>query len=80
MPISVAVPVTDAVADALVAKLKPKIEALKIGPATSSDREMGPLVTKEHRDKVKAYIDMGEQEGATMVVDGRNFKQTMLGL
>ncbi len=79
MAISVAVPVTDAVADALIERLKPKIAALKIGPAADKNTEMGPLVTAESRDKIKSYIDTGEQEGATLVVDGRDFKQTMQG-
>ena len=79
MAISVAVPVTDAVADALVERLVPKIKALKIGPAMDAGSEMGPLVTGEHRDKVKGYIDAGEKEGAKVVVDGREFKQDMQG-
>ena len=79
MAISVAVPVTDAVADALVAKLRPKVEALRIGPASDPASEMGPLVTGQHRDKVKSYVDAGVAEGASLVVDGRAFKQTMQG-
>ncbi|WP_415155636.1 CoA-acylating methylmalonate-semialdehyde dehydrogenase [Maritalea sp.] len=75
MAISVAVPVTDAVADALVAKLIPKIEALKIGPSLESGMEMGPLVTGEHLAKVSSYIDKGVEEGAKLVVDGRGFKK-----
>jgi malonate-semialdehyde dehydrogenase (acetylating)/methylmalonate-semialdehyde dehydrogenase len=74
MAISVAVPVTDAVADALIEKLVPRIEALKIGPTTDIASEMGPLITKEHLGKVTSYIDQGEQEGAKVVVDGRKFK------
>ena len=61
-------------ADALVAKLKPRVAALKIGPATDAAAEMGPLVTKAHRDKVAAYIDQSAQEGAEIVVDGRGLK------
>lgn len=79
MAISVAVPVTDKVADALIKKLVPKIEALKIGPASDQASEMGPLVTEQHRDKVHGYIDSAEQDGATIVVDGRSFKQNMQG-
>lgn len=74
MAISVAVPVTDAVADALIEKLVPKIEALKVGPASDAASEMGPLVTQAHLDKVRGYIDRGEEEGARIVVDGRPFK------
>ncbi len=79
MAISVAVPVTDAVADALVKKLIPQIEALKIGPAADRASDMGPLVTAQHRDKVKAYIDAGEAAGAKIVVDGRKFRQDKQG-
>ncbi|MEM9422865.1 MAG: CoA-acylating methylmalonate-semialdehyde dehydrogenase, partial [Pseudomonadota bacterium] len=79
MAISVAVPVTDQVADALIEKLVPQIEALKIGPHTDRSAEMGPLVTKEHLGKVKGYIDQGESEGAKVVVDGRKFQQTAQG-
>jgi malonate-semialdehyde dehydrogenase (acetylating)/methylmalonate-semialdehyde dehydrogenase len=79
MAISVAVPVTDAVADALVARLVPKIEALRIGPASDPATEMGPLVTAQHLDRVRGYIDAGVHEGASLVIDGRPFKQTMQG-
>ncbi|MBD8066208.1 CoA-acylating methylmalonate-semialdehyde dehydrogenase [Devosia sp. PTR5] len=74
MAISVAVPVGKQTADALIDKLKPRIEALKIGPATDKDAEMGPVVTKMHRDKILGYIDKGVEEGAKLVVDGRGFK------
>jgi len=74
MAVSVAVPVGEETADALVAALKPRIEKLKIGPATDSDAEMGPVVTKMHRDKILSYIDKGVEEGAELVVDGRGFK------
>lgn len=73
MAISVAVPVGRDTADALVAKLKPRVESLKIGPATDKDAEMGPVVTKMHRDKIVGYIDKGEEQGAKLVVDGRGF-------
>ena len=73
MAISVAVPVGKATGDALVAKLKPRVEALKIGPATDRDAEMGPVVTRQHRDKILGYIDKGVEEGARLVVDGRGF-------
>lgn len=74
MAISVAVPVTDRVADALIEKLLPKISALQVGPATESSSEMGPLVTLQHRDKVLGYINAGEAEGANIVVDGRDLQ------
>ena len=79
MAISVAVAVTDAVADELVARLKLKSEALKIGPAATPDSERGPLITGEHRDRVKSYIDAGEAAGAELVVDGRTFTQRQAG-
>jgi malonate-semialdehyde dehydrogenase (acetylating)/methylmalonate-semialdehyde dehydrogenase len=74
MAISVAVAVTDAVGDALVARLAPKVRALEVGPGTDPKAQMGPLVTREHRDRVKGYVDLGVEEGATLVVDGRGFK------
>src|SRR5690606_37652225 len=61
----------DQVADRLVEKLVPKIEALKIGAGTSCGLDMGPLVTGAARDKVKGYIDAGVAQGAKLVVDGR---------
>ncbi|HYD05081.1 MAG TPA: CoA-acylating methylmalonate-semialdehyde dehydrogenase, partial [Reyranella sp.] len=73
MAISVAVPVGDKTADALVAKLKPRVEALKIGPATDKDAQMGPIVSKVQRDKIVGYIDSGVEQGAELVVDGRGF-------
>jgi malonate-semialdehyde dehydrogenase (acetylating)/methylmalonate-semialdehyde dehydrogenase len=79
MAISVAVPVTDAVADALIERLVPRIAALRIGPASDERSEMGPLVTAEHRDRVRGYIDAGVREGAALLVDGRGFRQTMQG-
>jgi len=74
MAISVAVPVGEKTADALVAKLKPRVEALKIGPATDKDAQMGPIVSKAQRDKIVGYIDDGVKAGAELVVDGRGFK------
>lgn len=73
MAISVAVPVTDAVADALIASLTRKIEALKIGPAADRSSEMGPVVTAAARDRIVELIGKGEAEGAKVVVDGRGF-------
>ncbi len=74
MAISVAVPVTDKIADALVERLKPRVESLRVGLATDPDVDYGPMVTREHRAKVLNYIDMGVKEGAELVVDGRGFK------
>jgi malonate-semialdehyde dehydrogenase (acetylating)/methylmalonate-semialdehyde dehydrogenase len=74
MAISVAVPVGDKTADALLARLEPKVRALKIGPGSDPEAEMGPLITAAHRDKVKGYIDQGEREGAKLLVDGRGLR------
>ncbi len=74
MAISVAVPVTDKLADALVQKLKPRVESLKVAPPTDPDAAYGPLVTAEHRNKVLSYIELGVKEGAELAVDGRGFK------
>ena len=73
MAISVAVAV-GAIADPLIQKLAPKVRALKIGPGSDKESEMGPLVSAAHRDKVKGYIDLGVKEGAELVVDGRNVR------
>jgi malonate-semialdehyde dehydrogenase (acetylating) / methylmalonate-semialdehyde dehydrogenase len=70
MAISVVLAV-DSVADALVAKITERIPAIKVGPASEPDNEMGPLITGEHRDKVAGYVDAAAGDGATVVVDGR---------
>ncbi len=74
MAVSVAVPVGEETADRLVEKLTPRVRALKIGPATDPEAEMGPLVTRQHMEKVLGYIDAGVKEGAELAVDGRGFK------
>lgn len=74
MAVSVAVPVGKATADALMDKLIPRVESLKVGPSTDLAADFGPVVTKAHLDKVRSYVDLGVQEGAKLVVDGRNFK------
>tara|TARA_B100000945_G_scaffold249550_1_gene206121 strand:- start:1598 stop:3091 length:1494 start_codon:yes stop_codon:yes gene_type:complete len=70
---SVAVAVGD-IGDKLVSRLSQKAEMLKIGPGMDKSSEMGPLVTKEHLEKVKGYVDLGVKEGAKLVLDGRNLK------
>ena len=62
------------IGDKLVSSLTKKVEALKVGPGMDKKSEMGPLVTKEHLAKVKSYVDIGEKEGAKLLVDGRNLK------
>ncbi|OBX11677.1 methylmalonate-semialdehyde dehydrogenase [Gallibacterium salpingitidis] len=78
MALSVAVTVDDAVADALVASLTPKVKALRIGPGIlpegEKENDMGPLISKEHLAKVSGYVDSGVTEGAKLVVDGRGYK------
>ena len=63
---------SESIADALVDKIKDRIPAIKVGPASESESEMGPLITGEHRDRVAGYIAGAEGEGATLVVDGRH--------
>ena len=69
MAISVVV-AAGGVGDALVAKVKEKALKIEVGPGNKAGVEMGPLVTKQHRDKVKSYIDAGEKEGAKVIADG----------
>jgi malonate-semialdehyde dehydrogenase (acetylating)/methylmalonate-semialdehyde dehydrogenase len=71
MAISVAVAVGDETADALIARLAPRVHALKIGPGDAPGMDMGPLITAMHRDRVRGYVDLGVTEGAELVVDGR---------
>ena len=77
MAISVAVPVGKATADELVKRLIPRVESLKIGPSTDTSADYGPVVTKAAMEKIKSYVDIGIEEGAKLVVDGRGF--TMQG-
>jgi malonate-semialdehyde dehydrogenase (acetylating)/methylmalonate-semialdehyde dehydrogenase len=74
MAVSVAVAVGNKTGDVLVEKLIPRVESLKIGPSTSTDADFGPLVTQQHLQKVKDYVDLGIKEGAKLKVDGRHFK------
>ncbi len=71
MAISVAVAVGDRTADALVGRLKRKLATLRVAPGEEAGAEMGALVTADHRQRVRGYIDLGVREGATLVVDGR---------
>ncbi|GGB97172.1 methylmalonate-semialdehyde dehydrogenase (acylating) [Marinobacterium zhoushanense] len=72
MAISVAVAVGDEIADKLVASLKEKIADLKVGSGLDNSNEMGPLITAQARDRVLGYINAGVEQGAELVVDGRN--------
>lgn len=73
MAISVAVPVGEETADALVAKLKERIASLRIGTSDDPDADFGPLVSQDALDRVNRYIGIGVDEGAELVVDGRGF-------
>jgi len=74
MAISVAVPVGQETADALVARLEPRVENLRVGPSTDPSADFGPLVTRAHLERVKDYVALGVEEGAKLRVDGRGFK------
>lgn len=76
MAISVVVAVGNQVADQLITCLKPKVEHLSIGDGAIKGNDMGPLISSAHRDHVKSYVDLGVQEGATLVVDGREYQDS----
>ena len=61
----------DSIADDLVAKIAERIPSIKVGPGNEPGNDMGPLVTAEHRDRVRGYVNNAPEEGATLVVDGR---------
>ncbi|HEY7400687.1 MAG TPA: CoA-acylating methylmalonate-semialdehyde dehydrogenase [Actinomycetota bacterium] len=70
MAVSVVVAVGD-VADPLVEAIRQRLPKVNVGPGTNPASEMGPLVTREHRDKVAGYLDSAREQGATVVRDGR---------
>ena len=72
MAISVAVTVGD-IADKLVAKLQEKVKTIVIDQGLNEKADMGPLVTPQHFEKVKSYVDLGVTEGAKLVIDGRDY-------
>lgn len=74
MAIPLVVAIGDATADAVVAGLKVEIAKMKVGPGTDAANDMGPLVTRQHFEKVKGFVDQGVLEGATLVIDGRGVK------
>lgn len=74
MAVPLIVAVGNEVADRMIAGLKTEIANMKVGPGSDNGNDMGPLVTKQHFEKVKAYVDSGVQEGATLLVDGRGLK------
>lgn len=71
MAVPVAVAVGDEVGDAFVEKIKVEIASMKVGSGVEPGNDMGPLITKQHFEKVKGYVDLGVEEGAELVVDGR---------
>jgi malonate-semialdehyde dehydrogenase (acetylating)/methylmalonate-semialdehyde dehydrogenase len=73
MAISLVVAVGSA-ADKLIPKMLERIAAMKTGPGSDPKSEMGPLITRAHRDKVAGYVDAGVREGATLLADGRGLK------
>ena len=71
MAVPLIVAVGDETADAMIAGLKTAIAQMKVGPGTDNGNDMGPLVTRQHFEKVRAYVDAGVREGAQLLVDGR---------
>ena len=72
MALSVAVAVGDAAADALIEKMQAAMQSLKVGAYSEKSNDFGPVITKAHQQKVVGYINSAEEQGATIVVDGRN--------
>ena len=73
MAVSVAVAVGD-IADKMIENISNKAESLKVAPWTDSSAQMGPVISKEHKQKIENYIDSGVKEGAKLVLDGRDLK------
>ncbi len=74
MAISVAVCVGEETGNAVVGKLKSAVGELRVGNGEDATNDMGPLITGEHAEKVRSYVDLGVTEGASLVVDGRDLK------
>ena len=73
MAVSVAVPIGEETSQKLIAELKPRVEALKVGPAHDETTEMGPVITAEAKARITGLIDSGVAQGADLVADGRGF-------
>ena len=73
MAVSVAVAIGN-IADELVEKIHNKMQKLKVAPWTDNESDMGPVISKEHKEKIENYISKGVKEGADLIEDGRNFK------
>lgn len=74
MALPVVVPVGEKTADVLLEKLMPEVEKLKVGTSTDPEAQYGPVVTAAHRERIKSYIQMGVDEGAKLLLDGREFR------
>lgn len=74
MAISAVIAVGDATADMLIGAMLPLIKAIKIGAGTEDNVTMGPLITQEHWQRVKSYVELGLQEGAVLLMDGSDYK------
>ena len=72
MALSVAVCVGDEAADVLISKLSTAMETLKVGAYSDASNDFGPVITEQHKDKVVAYINSAQEQGATIIVDGRD--------
>lgn len=77
MALSVAVAVGDEAANALISKMSEQMKKLKVGAFSDKTNDFGPLITRAHQEKVSGYIRSAEEQGATLVVDGR--KPTVVG-
>ena len=74
MAVSVAVTVGEAASESFVTRMAPRVQALKVGPYTDPAAEMGPVITREAKERIERYIDEGVAAGAEVVVDGRGLK------
>jgi len=74
MALPVVVPVGEGTAERFLEKMLPAIEAMKVGVSEDPDADYGPVVTAQHRDSINAQVTKAVDEGATLVVDGRDFK------
>jgi malonate-semialdehyde dehydrogenase (acetylating)/methylmalonate-semialdehyde dehydrogenase len=74
MAISVVLVLGDSLAEALIKRLIPLIQQLKVGPGTDTDTDIGPLISQAHWERVKSYVEIGKQEGAALLLDGSEYK------
>ena len=74
MALPVVVPVGDKTADRLLERLMPEVQKLKVGTSTDPEAQYGPVVTAAHRERIRSYIQMGVDEGAELLIDGRDFQ------